>query len=260
MSGTSERLKTGVPGLDQMLRGGFLRGDAVLLAGCAGTGKTTLAMQYLVQGASDGEGGIYLTFEELPDQLYRDAMKFGWDLKKLEAEGKLRVICTSPDVLAAPEGMQAILDGPLAEINARRIVVDSLSHYQMFVRPDALRLQVYRTIMYFKAKNLSSMLIWESLQSAGSSFTVSDEGISFLTDSIVILKLIEIVSSLRKGMVEMKMRGSEHDKKLREFEITSSGLKVEAQFENYEGLMTGAPTKTSAEKFAELFSKSSRHK
>jgi circadian clock protein KaiC len=254
------RVQTGILELDKMLHGGFMRGDSVLLAGSAGTGKSTISLQYLLQGAKEGEGGIYLTFEELPDQLYRDAGNFGWDLRKLEAENKLRLICTSPDVLMEPSGLEAILDGPVKEMNARRIVVDSLSHFNMFMRPDSLRMQIYRNVMFFKTKGMSSILIWEAAQSPGSSFVISEEGISFLTDCIVLLKLIEIESTLRRGLVIMKMRGSQHDHKLREYEITPTGVKVSGSFDNYEGLMGGSPTRAASEKFAELFGKAAKGK
>lgn len=260
MSSQQERLKTGILELDKMLSGGFMRGDSVLLAGSAGTGKSTLGLQYLLQGAKDGEPGIYLTFEELPDQIYRDAHNFGWDLKQLESEGKLRIVCTSPDVLVEPEGLEAILAGPISETNARRIVVDSVSHFNMFVKRDKIRLQVYRNVMFFKTKGISSLLIWESTQTAGSSFNVSEEGISFLTDAIILLKIIEIESSLRRGLVVLKMRGSQHDQRLREYEITPTGVRVHGIFENYEGLMGGTPTRAASEKFAELFSKAAKKK
>src|SRR5437899_11647205 len=92
------RNRTGILELDEMLRGGFMDKDAVMIAGSAGTGKTTLALEYLVNGATKfGEPGIYLTFEQLPDQIYRDAENFGWDLRKLEAEDKLRHVITRPD-------------------------------------------------------------------------------------------------------------------------------------------------------------------
>ena len=81
---TTSRVRTGIAPFDKMLGGGFMRGDSVLLAGSAGTGKSTLCLQYLVHGAKDGEPGIYLTFEELPDQLYRDAANMGMDLRALE--------------------------------------------------------------------------------------------------------------------------------------------------------------------------------
>jgi circadian clock protein KaiC len=251
----SSRLRTGIAPLDKMLGGGFMRGDSVLLAGSAGTGKSTLCLQYLVQGAKDGEPGIYLTFEELPDQLYRDAGNIGMDLRALEDQKKLRVICTSPDVMVESEGVQAILEGPIAEINARRIAVDSLSHFSMFVKPEDMRLQVYRTVMFFKTKNLSSILCWEAPQLTGQSFSVSEEGVSFLTDCIVLLRYIEIESGIRRGIVVLKMRGSAHDKMLREYEITSTGFKVQAPFTEYDGLLAGSGTKRASEKFAELFTK-----
>ncbi|MBI2127249.1 MAG: circadian clock protein KaiC, partial [Thaumarchaeota archaeon] len=94
------RVRTGISDLDKMLGGGFMEGDAVLLAGSAGTGKTTLALQYLVNGVTQfGDAGIYVTFEQLPDQIYRDAKNFGWDLRKMEEQNKFRLICTSPELL-----------------------------------------------------------------------------------------------------------------------------------------------------------------
>lgn len=253
------RVKTGIAELDKMLSGGFMRGDAVLVAGGAGTGKSTLGLHYMVEGAKQGEPGIYLTFEELPDQLYRDALSMGWDLRQMEKQNMMRVICTSPDVLVEPSGIQAILEGPIKEIGARRIVVDSVSHLRMFLKSQDMRLQVYRTVMFFKTKNLSSLLIWESSQMMGQSFAVSEEGISFLTDCIILLKFIEIDSGIKRGIVVLKMRGSQHDRSLREYDITSGGIKVSTPFTEYEGLMTGSPRKATitdkaVARFSEAFS------
>lgn len=254
------RSMTGIPELDEMLRGGFMTGDAVMLAGSAGTGKTTLALEYLVKGATSlNEPGIYLTFEQMPDQIYRDAASFGWDLKKLEAENKFRLICTSPNILAEEEGAEALLAQPMKEISARRIVVDSVSHLSMYV-PDAdLRKEVFRLIRGFKMKRLTPILLWESPQVIGGQMAITDVGMSFLVDSIVLLKFVEIESSLRRGLVIMKMRGSDHDKRLREYEITPQGFKVRASFGAYEGLMTGTPRKsTPAENFATAFAAAAR--
>jgi len=240
------RLRTGIHELDDMLRGGFLPGDAVLLAGRAGTGKTTLAIQQLVNGATQfGENGIYVTFEQLPNQIYRDSQSLGWDIRKLEDEDKFRLICTSPNILLENGGGENILSEPIKEINAQRIVVDSLSHLAMFTSHDDLRRELYRLIMLLKAKGLGSLLIWENDERSDQSKALADRGISFLVDCIVSLKPVEIESTVRKALVVWKMRGSDHDKRLRQYEITSHGIEVSAPFTNYEGLLTGSPRRRS---------------
>ena len=254
------RLRTGIHELDDMLRGGFLPGDAVLLAGRAGTGKTTLAIQQLVNGATQfGENGIYVTFGQLPNQIYRDSQSLGWDIRKLEDEDKFRLICTSPNILLEDSGGENILSEPIKEIHAQRIVVDSLSHLAMFTSHDDLRRELYRLIMLLKAKGLGSLLIWESGDSSDQSKALPDGGISFLVDSIVSLKHVEIESTVRKALVVWKMRGSDHDKRLRQYEITSNGIEVSAPFSNYEGLLTGSPrrsvTEDAANNWAMAFAK-----
>jgi circadian clock protein KaiC len=249
----SKRVGTGIADFDAMLRGGFMRGDAVMLAGSAGSGKTTIALQYLVNGIAMGEPGIYLTFEQMPDQIYRDALSFGWDLRKLESEGKFRVVCTSPSLLVEGAGAEELLGDAIKEVGAKRIVVDSVSHLSMFVPDGDLRKEAYRMVNYFKVSGLSSLLLWESQQEYGHAFNVTDMGMSFLVDSIVLLKFIEIESAIRRAMVVLKMRGSDHDKSLREYEITKDGVKVHSSFKNYQGIMTGSPTRVAAERFADVF-------
>ncbi len=243
----ADRVKTGIEGFDEMLHGGFLEGDAVMVAGSSGTGKTTFALQYLVNGIRMfGENGIYVTFEQLPDQLYRDALSFGWDLRKMERENKLRVICTSPDLLLEPGGKEHLLDGFIAEVKASRIVLDSLSHIAMYVPENELRKEIYRLMMYLKTKRLSSLLTWES-SVLGQVTSVTEAGTSFLVDSIVLLKPVEIESSMRKALAVLKLRGSDHDKQLREYEITKNGIHISAPFVGYDSIMTGTARKTLTE-------------
>jgi len=244
-----------------MLRGGFMQGDAVLVAGSAGTGKTTLAVQSLVNGITRfGENGLYVTFEQLPDQVYRDSLNFGWDLRKLEREGKLKVVCTSPNLLIEANGGQNLLDDFIKEIHPRRIVIDSLSHVAMVVKEDQLRQEAFRLIMYLKNKGLSSTLTWEMPQTPGQGFAISEVGISFLVDCIILLRFVEIESSMRKAIMIMKMRGSDHDKSLKEYSITSKGVTITAPFSRYEGLTTGTPTRSASDKFVEMFTQAMKQK
>jgi circadian clock protein KaiC len=253
------RVKTGIVELDEMLRGGFMPGDAVMLAGSAGSGKTTLGLQYLVNGVKQGDPGIYVTFEELPDQIYRDAKNFGWDLRKMEDEGKFRVVCTSPSLMLE-SGDGSLLDDVLKEVQPRRLVIDSLSHLEMFVKKEDMRMEAYRMVSYLKTRGISSILLWESPQISGTSFSVTDVGLSFLVDCIVALKPVEIESAMRKALVILKMRGSDHDKRFREFEITPAGIKIESAFTNYEGIISGSPRKVASEKFMDLFRGASEKK
>ncbi len=257
------RQKTGILELDAMLRGGFLERDAVMVAGSAGTGKTTLALQHLVNGITKfGEPGIYVTFEQLPDQIYRDAENFGWNLKKLEEQDKFRLICTSPDLLLEPEGAGLLLDPSIKEIQPRRMAIDSLNHLEMYLPQGAdMRKEVYRILMYVKTKGISPFVVWETQQSARESFNVTDIGMSFLVDCILLLKFVEIDSAMKKALVIMKMRGSDHDKELREYAITPLGFKIQGGFSDYEDVMSGSPHKVSSEKFVDMFQKAAeKHK
>src|SRR3989475_12546613 len=202
--------------LDEMLRGGFMEGDAVLLAGSAGTGKTTLALQYLVTGITRfGEPGIYVTFEELPDQIYRDAKNFGWDLRSLEEANKFKLVCTSPNLLLE-SGAENILDEVIKELPAKRIAIDSLSHLAMYVGENQLRQEAYRLVRQLKTRELSSLLLWEVHQTGGGGVSRAEGGLSFLVDCIGLLEFLEIASSIKKELGLIKMRGSDHDKRLRQ--------------------------------------------
>lgn len=125
-----DRVRTGIEGLDQLLYGGFLRGDAILVAGAPGSGKTSIGMQFLYNGITKfQEPGLFVTFEEFPARIYRDAASLGWDFPALEKQGKLRVFFTFPEVLQQDVVRDKGLVGEmLAEIGARRVVVDSITN------------------------------------------------------------------------------------------------------------------------------------
>src|SRR5438552_17853688 len=96
----SDLLKTGIKGLDEILFGGIPRGNIILLAGTAGTGKTTLGVEFVYRGARQfNEPGVIVLFEVAPDKLIRDAALFGWDLRELERERRLKIIFTTRQVL-----------------------------------------------------------------------------------------------------------------------------------------------------------------
>ena len=238
-----ERVKTGIPGLDEMLRGGFLSQTANLIEGAPGTGKTTLGMQFIYHGImAYGEPGLILTFEEFPQQYYNDAASFGWDFRQMEREDKLRVMMTSPEVTKADlEQVGGRIERLVHEIGVRRVLVDSLSHFERLSEdPVHLRSVVYGFVNALKREGLTTVLTRENPALLGEA-EGTDDAIAFLVDSYTLLRYVEIESTIRKALLVLKMRSSNHDKGIRQFEITSRGVEVRAPFEGREGIMSGSP-------------------
>jgi len=238
------RAPTGIIEFDKMLNGGFMSGDAVLISGAAGTGKTNLALQFLYNGATKfGENGVYISFEEMPDRIYRDAKTIGLDLERLEAENRIRIISTSADLL---EESDSFFKSIFSDINPRRLVMDSISHYAILRKGDS-RADVYKLIRFFKTNNLTSLLLYESEAKVGKSLASVQHSFAFLVDSVIELRYIEIESAIRRAIAVVKMRGSDHDKHLRELMITSQGVEIGDSFETWNGVFTGTPRKTFAD-------------
>lgn len=237
-----------------MLDGGFLPTTANLVEGAPGTGKTTFGMQFIFNGIVDsGEAGIILTFEEFPRQYYRDADTFGWDFKQLEKENKLRILMSSPEVTKADlERIGGRIETLAREINAKRILVDSLSHFErMSQDPIELRSIVFSFINALKREGLTSILTRESPALLGESATV-DEDIVFVADSYVLLRFVEFDSAVHKALLVLKLRGSDHAKDIRQFIVTDSGISVRDKFIGREGIMSGSP-RSMADAFREAF-------
>jgi circadian clock protein KaiC len=249
-----DRVKTGIKGLDDMLIGGFLPETANLVEGAPGTGKTTLGMQFIHTGITQfGEPGLIVTFEEFPQQYYRDAETFGWNFRELEQADKLRVIMTSPEVGKTDLEQVGGRIGALArEVGAKRILVDSLSHFERLTSdPVELRNMLYSFINALKREGLTSVLTRESPVLIGESDS-AEEDVAFVADSYVLLRYVEIESAVRKALLVLKLRGSDHAKDIRQFEITSNGIEVRSKFEGCEGILSGSPRRMS-ESFIEAF-------
>jgi circadian clock protein KaiC len=250
---SNDRVKTDIKGLDEMLHGGFLPQTANLVEGPPGTGKSTLGMQFIYNGIMRyNEPGLIVTFEEFPQQYYRDAKGFGWDFRQLEREGKLRVIMTSPEVSRSDlESVGGTIETLAREMGARRILVDSVSHFDQLTEDTVeLRAVVYGFINALKREGLTSILTRESPMLLGSE--EGDNDIAFIVDTYVLLRYVEMESAIRKALLVLKLRGSDHAKDIRQFEITSRGLEIMSRFEGQEGILSGSP-RSMAKAFDEAF-------
>jgi circadian clock protein KaiC len=250
-----QRVETGITGLDEMLTGGFFPESANLIEGAPGTGKTTIGMQYIYHGITQwDEPGLILTFEEFPQQYYRDAASFGWDLRALEAANKLRVIMTSPEVSRADlKQVGGMLEQRAAEIGARRILVDSLSHFERITTDrHALREAVFAFVNGLKRLGLTAVLTRENALLLGGEPNIAND-MAFLADSFVALRFVEIDSELQKALLIFKLRGSDHAKDIRQYAITGQGVVVQAKFEGQQGIMSGNPSPSMADAFNQAF-------
>lgn len=249
-----ERIKTGIAGFDEMVYGGFLPQSANLIEGAPGTGKTTFGMQFIYNGITlYNQPGLILTFEEFAQQYYDDAASLGWDLRALEKANRLRVIMTSPEVshadLARVDGR---IQATISEIGATRILVDSLSHFDRLSEdPVTRRGLLYSFINSLKREGLTSLLTRESPALIGE-IEGPEEDVAFVADSYILLRYVEIESAIRKALLVLKLRGSDHAKDIRQFEITRHGIEVQSKFEGREGIMSGSPRRM-ADSFVEAF-------
>ena len=250
-----ERVKTGISGLDEMLGGGFLRETANLVEGAPGTGKTTLGMQFIYNGiVQANEPGLIITFEEFPQQFYRDAAALGWDFRELEKKGLLKIIMTSPEVSRLDiESVGGMIETYVNQMGARRVVIDSITHFSRLTEdPIELRSLEFNFINALKREGLTSVLTRESPVLLGES--PENDNIGFVVDSYLILRYVEIESAIRKALLVLKMRGSDHAKDIRQYDITGDGIEVQSKFEGQEGILSGSPRRM-ADSFVEAFIK-----
>jgi circadian clock protein KaiC len=251
-----DRVKSGITGLDEMLHGGFLPQTTNLIEGAPGTGKTTIGMQFIYSGTHlYDEPGVIVTFEEFPQQYYRDAANFGWDFKKLEQEGKLKIIMTSPEVTKLDlESVGGMIENIVTEMGARRILIDSISHFEKLTTDHIqLRAVQYSFLNSLKREGLTSILTMENPALLGEP-AHRQSAVSFLVDSYILLRYVEIESTIHKALLVLKMRGSDHDKDIRQFEIAAEGIVVKTRFEGQSGIMSGHPHRMS-DSFVEAFVK-----
>ncbi|GAB7389249.1 hypothetical protein BSNK01_30870 [Bacillaceae bacterium] len=223
---TERKTPTGIAGLDDVLYGGLPPGAAIILEGTPGSGKTTLACQFLYHGAKMlGESGLYVTFEELPAQLYTEMGHFGWDLRELEKNGRLRVMCLSPEILIEemlePHGL---FDQIVDEIECKRIVIDSMSLFQYGLHgEDEHRKVIYRLRNILRKKGLTSLLIREQYE-VNTNIVPFEH---FVADGVIRLQVKPYRERFRERTLEvLKMRGQKFLEGEHVYRITDHGIHV----------------------------------
>jgi circadian clock protein KaiC len=242
---STKRLATGVPGLDEMTGGGIPAGDAVLLTGPAGSGKTTFATQFMAQGLRDGENCVVAVFEEYPEAYLARARTSALDLQQMIDAGRLAVTYLRPLDLSVDE-MLGEIQSAVQRVGASRVVIDSLSGFEVALAPSFrtdYRESLYRLVGALTAIGVTVFMTSEMVDaSPGIRFTA--ERVSFITDDIIAQRYVEIDGHLRTILAVVKMRGSEHATDFRAYRLTSEGASMAESLRGYRGITTGVPERS----------------
>lgn len=236
------RLATGVQGLDALLGGGIPAGDSVLLAGPAGSGKTVTGSHFVAEAVRQGKTAVIAVFEESPEAYLARAASLGIDLSSMVARGDLRVIYLRPLDLSADEALQEIQDA-VEEIGADRLVIDSLSGFEIALAQtfrDEFRESLYRMVAALTSAGITVLMTVEVTEEFNS-LRFSPHAISFLTDDLILQRYVELDGQLLRVLSVIKMRGSEHSKEWRAYEITPAGMVIGESLSDYRGIISGIP-------------------
>ncbi len=239
---TSRRLATGVPGLDELMGGGIPSGDAVMLAGPAGSGKTTFATQFAAEGLRQGEAVVVVVFEEYPEEYLLRAQSRNHDMSEAIEAGKLDLMYLRPLDLSVDETLAEILES-VHHLGATRVVIDSLSGFEVALAPafrEDFRESLYRLVGALTATGVTIFMTTEVV-GAYPHVQFTTEKVSFITDDIIVQRFVEIEGVLRTVLAIHKMRGSEHSHDFLTYDITANGAVMGGPLKNYRGIITGVP-------------------
>ncbi|MCD6414858.1 MAG: ATPase [Candidatus Diapherotrites archaeon] len=244
-----ERVPTGVYGLDELIEGGFPRGRTVLLSGGCGTGKTIFSMQYLYKGIVDyGEPGVYVTIDERPELTRQDMLRFGWDLRSLEDQGKFRIVDLLRSRIGLPSEERYQLTTEITdidrvilgimqmarEIGAKRLVVDSLPALGVHVSdPSKVRDLVLKLSYMLRKDKLTSIFVSEvpEQQFGVGPMQFSKFGVEeYVADAVILLHYLgtsETEGGTKRTLYIRKMRATKHSEDIIPLYITDNGIRVE---------------------------------
>jgi KaiC/GvpD/RAD55 family RecA-like ATPase len=209
----TERISTGIHGLDEFIEGGFVRGATILITGGTGTGKTTFCTQFIYEGLKKGEPGVYITLEEDPDDIKEDVRRYGFDFDKYEKEGTFKFVYQNPFEVS---DIASTVVNAINSINAKRVVLDPISLVGMYMKdPAVLRKRLFEIIRVLKKTGATTLVTSEILDNeigehAGGS--LSRDGVSeFVADGVIVLNLFGIGEGISRSILIRKMRRTKHN-------------------------------------------------
>jgi circadian clock protein KaiC len=233
-----ERLQMGVAGLDEMMGGGLPRGYSLLVAGPSGSGKSILASAFLAEGARCGETGVIAAFEQ------RSRHSRGHIVAGLIDSDRIGVVDTRAPDLSVDE-MAMLLINEIHRLGASRVVIDSLSGFELTLAPtfrDDFRESLSRLVSALASTGVT-VLMTSELEDRYTDLRFSPYGTAFLTDAIIVHRYVEVDSRLLRALAVVKLRASTHSNELRLFSIDDNGIAIGARLSGLEGVLAGRPAR-----------------
>jgi circadian clock protein KaiC len=236
---SSVRITSGNSDLDALCDGGFFRDSVILVSGATGTGKTLMCTEFIGVGSTVGERCLLLGYEESREQLFRNASGWGRDFARMEQDGMLHVACMYPEAMQLEDHLLQIKKD-IERFKPARVAVDSLSALERVSTPRSFREFVIDLTSFIKEREIAGLFTATTPALLGGQ-SVTESHISTITDSIILLRYVELYGEMRRGITVLKMRGSSHDKQIREFSIDGSGMHIGNPFRNVSGILAGNP-------------------
>jgi circadian clock protein KaiC len=237
----TERASSGVPELDALLGGGVHRGTSTLLMGPSGCGKSAIVTQFAVAAAARGERAAIFTFDEVLPTLLDRSRGLGIDLRAHLQTGTLQVRQVDPGELAPGQFVHAVVRA-VEQDGARIIAIDSLNGYLNAALDErSLQVQLHELLSYLAQKQIATLLTVGQQGFLGDNLKSSLE-ISYLADTVLLLRYFEAAGHVRKAVSVMKQRRGAHETAIRELLLGEGGVRIGEPLTDFHGVLTGAPT------------------
>jgi circadian clock protein KaiC len=233
------RVSSGVEELDKMCGGGMYRDSIILVSGATGTGKTLTVTQYVKAAINAGERVLLFGAEESSQQLSRNAASWGVDFDQAMKDGLLHIICRYPEVMGLEDHLIQI-KRDIRDFKPHRVAVDSMSAFERVSTGKSFREFVIGLTSHIKHLEVTGLFTNTTSMLIGGE-SITETHISTITDTIILLRYVELHGEMRRGLTVLKMRGTWHEKDIREYVIDSTGMHLREPFRGVHGILSGQP-------------------